>query len=245
MIAFYIFFSLSAFLTLFLPFATLLGFFGDREDGFYRFRSERFILFVVLLSVLIIVSVFVLTYTVGNIVAGYSGIAETAVAKNRYLQKHIEDNISIFFPEILNPQTEPCYNAAISNYIEDEWAKSYRVETCKKGPEFCSDNEQAFFAALRSQKNPGSYPFMDLDPIRVMIETIWVTARDLYDTIRSFQGIIDPSMIGKAHVGSDPQNYETYRQYFINCMAFQPMPWIAPDAQLITSPAGLCLGSCP
>lgn len=244
MTAFYIVIAIGSVVAIFFPFSALFGFYDDREDGAYRFRTGRFFSIIGALSIIPVIGIIILMLAVGNLVTGATKVAETAVAKNRAMSLHIQDDISTVFPDILNAQTAPCYTAAVSSYVQEEWAKSYRDETCKMDKGLCADNEQIFFEAARQKRNPYLFPLLDLDPIGLMLETVWTTAKDMYETIRSFQGILDPSKVGQPRIGTDTQNYEAFRQYFVSCATLKPAPWIVPGAPLITSPAGICLGGC-
>ncbi len=227
-----------------LPIAVLFGFFDNRIDFPYRFRTTRFLIACGVVLIISLFHVFVFIKAVGEHLAKGAVAAETEIAKNRAKDVHTLDNLSAVFPEFLNSQTETCYDAAISNYVQDQWSKKYYEETCKLGPSFCSNDEKTYFEAVRHDINPHDNPLRDLAAIDNMLGTVWLTAKDVYVLVRSFQGIIDPSSIGTPEVGIDNQAYETYRQYFLSCTTLTPLPWITRDAPIVTSPMKICLGKC-
>jgi hypothetical protein len=244
MTVFYIVLGIGLGIAVFFPCAALLGFYDDRDGG-YRFRTVRYFTVVGIISLIPVCGVFILMFAVGATLSESQKMAETAIARNRAQQLHIQDDLSVIFPDYLNAQTEPCYTSAISNYVEDQWGRSYREETCKLGAPYCANTEKDFYDLARYQRNPNNFPLLDLDPIGFMMGTVQTAARNMYGTVRSFQGIIDPRSVGRSEVGANAQNYEIYRQYFLKCTTLQPEPWITPGAAVVKRPSHLCIGSCP
>jgi len=237
--------SLSSATALFFPFAALFGFYDNRKEATYRFRTGRFFTLSIILAVFPICVTFALMGAIGNLVSGSAKNAEIAANHNRFLTLYIQSSLSVALPDIFDQRTEACYTAAISNFVEDRWRTAYRTASCKVDTAFCSDEEETFFNTVRHQRNPYHFPFLDFDAMGLMLHTVWSTAKDTYDTARSFYGIQDPTSIGKPNIGTDAANYATFHHYFDTCTVLQPIMWITPDAPLVTSPAGLCLGSCP
>jgi hypothetical protein len=232
--------------TFLLPFAALLGFYDNRKNGEYHFRTVRFVMTMLILIAFFVYCVIPFTYGIRSDVLLAINNAETGVAKTRAIQVHLQDDLSAVFPDILTSQTSSCYTNAIANYVEDQWKQDFFDSTCKKGSNLCSDNERDFFEKTRSLKNANGDSFVvDLGLIDEMLGRIWTTASTVYKKSRSFEGIIAPSHIGQPRVGTDRQAYEIYHQHLLNCASLQPVDWTVLKAPLIKTPATFCIGDCP
>jgi hypothetical protein len=228
----------------------LCGFFEDRTLGSYHFRLKRFLAVFAIIFALNASSLLAIIPKVKNRVLDASHIAKTAVLKNRALSEYTLENLSVIFPEILNDKNKKCYRTALSNYVEDDWNKSFntamwqREESfCKKNPSACNGKEDDYFEAIRNKVNPFHLLLRDFGVIGYFLGTDWTTAAESYKKVRQFARLPD----GKGIVPPPPdeQMLTNYHNYFGNCSSLDPMPWASTKDQLLKSEAVFCIGRCP
>jgi hypothetical protein len=228
----------------------LCGFFEDREQGSYRFRYARFVVSVVLLLIANAGAVFIVIPQIKKMVLDASHVAEASVVKNRLATDYTLRNMSVLFPEILNDQKMQCYRAALSNYVEDDWNKSFTTAMWQREGQFCKTNAMACNGkqedaapALRQRINPFHLLFRDFAAIGLFLGTDWTTAAESYKKMRQFMH--QPDGKGNILPPPDKEMLVNYQNYWSNCASLKPLPWVTPNEPLLQSPAIFCIGNCP
>jgi hypothetical protein len=183
-------------------------------------------------------------------VHGATQVAEAAVSGNRAASEYALENLGVMFPEILNKQSKQCYRAALSNYVEDDWDKSFntgmwqRQESfCKKNPSICNGKQENYFVSVRDKMNPFHLLFRDLTVIGDFIGTFWITAAESYKKERQLTH--SPDGKGGFYPAPDEQMLANYHKYLTNCATLKPLTWVVPNEQLLKSDATFCIGKCP
>jgi hypothetical protein len=227
----------------------LCGVSEDRTQENYRFRSKRFLAAIAIIFLLNICAVLAILPEIKNLVLGASRIAETAVMKNRAISEYTLENLGVMFPEILNDKNKQCYRAALSNYVEDDWNKSFNTAMwrreepfCKKNPAICNGKQDDYFEAIRNKVNPLHLLLHDFAVIGYFSGTDWTTAAESYKKIRRFTR--QPDGQGNVPPPPDEQMLATYHKYLMNCSTLEPLPWATTNGQLLKSEAIFCIGRC-
>lgn len=220
------------------------GLLGKTDGTTRTFKIRRYIAVIGLVISVSVIFQFALVFSIYQLVSDGVERAAPSQDKIRTTALLVQKNFSALNQEI--EKKDPCYTAAISNWIEDQWRDAFNKETCKKG--MCAKDETELFNLLRRKTRSDQYPLIDMLNINLsviggMMEVTWLTAKQVYDRIRAFSGILDPTQIGKPQIGTDQEAFKIYQNYIDTCGAYKPANWLLLGSPI--TPPHLCFGICP
>lgn len=225
---------------------TLFGFFETKTNNSVSFKPWRYACSI-LVSILATAGLFpVLAILLTQLITDGETSAVQSAKLNRAVQLRFQESAATLFPEIKDKND--CYTKAVSNWVEDHWQKAYRASACNQGT--CSENEEEFINQLAQIKLPYQHDLLLMlailfDMKGKAVNNIWSSAKDYYNHIRSFIGILDPTEMEKPYIGNDKDAYNEYYSYINRCQTMQPKSWMVLKEPLVTSPVSLCMGECP
>jgi len=230
-------------LCILFPFLVFFGFFENRKDEVYRFRAKRFLIVMVSLVILNLAVSLLLDYAEAGLIIGATKFRESNTLAHRTIAEYQIRNDIMMFPNTLDDTKMSCLRAASSHYVEDQWSKYFRDESCKGERHICADNETTYYDALIGAYDK-QLPYIDYDlhATGLVLQSVWPTYSDLSALLRRIYH--DPDDKGHIPDPPDERMIANYRHYLDTCASLKPLPWVIPGEQLLITRPHLCWGKC-
>lgn len=226
-----------------VPILTVFGFFEDRTNGFYRFRTSRFLAAALGVFILNICFYVPLYSCVANLIEGAEPVAEQGVLGSRATAEYTMNNLNVMFPGIMDDRSQKCYRAALSNYVEDQWDKYLHDESCNGQFHVCATTESDYYEALLNKALPTQNLTVDMSAMNVVLGSVWLTASNMYKLAHRMLHI--PDKEGHFPDPPDVQMIAEQQKYLTNCSTLKPLSWVNRDDELMVERPHLCIGKCP
>lgn len=222
--------------------AALFGAYEKRlKTGEYVFRIRLFVGSLCIIM-LFLGAAFFLPFMAGALIDKGGAAAAASVMANRARLMHVQQGVAAVFPEI-TAQDRTCITAGLSSYIEDMWKEHYRAISCAYDKDVCADDEATFYRLWRKKYNPHHLYVRDFDGIKVSVDLVEETGKQLYATLRNINRL--SSQLPEPRFSeTDHAVFAKYEKYFAECDSLQPAFWADPAIHIDMRPAGYCLGEC-
>lgn len=217
-------------LCIIFPVLAFFGFFENRKTDKYNFRYFRFILMVASLVCLDLAGSYKTNGGAAKLVFKGTDAALKAVLIERTNIEYTMQNLIVMFPTVLNDNNMSCFRSAFSNYVDDQWSKAVREESCETPWHGCADDEVNYYNVFLNSHYRNIYS--SFAAMNLALGSIWVTASNMYKLTRSIQQT--PDSQGHIPAPSDSKTLEDYNRYIDSCAKIRSKSWAVHGANVLT-----------